>query len=238
MGKVIRKLREEKKKLRRNHELSTAKYPAISELTEGVVVDLVHERGRGAPLAHIKFNGETFSMVATEGMFTGQKILIGDNAPIQNGNITKLKNVPEGVAVHSVEYDYTDGGCVAMTGGCFSLVVNHKRESNETVLKLPSGLKKTFGGESRCVVGLVSGGGIKEKPLLKASVAYFKAKAHGTKFPKVRCVAMNPVDHKWGGGNHQHIGRPSTISKKAPYAQQIGLVGARRTGRRTGSKKK
>ncbi|EOB14313.1 60S ribosomal protein L8 [Nosema bombycis CQ1] len=237
MGKVIRKIREVKKKERKNHELSIVKYPSISEVTEGVVVDLVHERGRGAPLAHIKFNNETYSMLATEGLFTGQKVFIGDNAPIQNGNITKLKNVPEGVSVHSIEYEYTDGGCVAMTGGCFSLVVNHKRESNETVLKLPSGIKKTFGGESRCVIGLVSGGGIKEKPLLKASVAYYKAKAHGTKFPRVRCVAMNPVDHKWGGGNHQHIGRPSTISKKAPYAQQIGLVGARRTGYRAGNKK-
>jgi large subunit ribosomal protein L8e len=48
---------------------------------------------------------------------------------------------------------------------------------------------------------------------------------------------MNPVDHAQGSGNHQHIGAPSTISKSAPFAQQVGLIGARATGRRTGSKK-
>jgi len=237
MGKVTRKIREEKKKERSPRRLSAAKYPSITETTQGTVVDLVHERGRGVPLAYIKFNNETFSVIATEGIYTGQNILIGDNAPIAIGNITKLKNVPGGMAVHSIEYEYEDGGCVGMTGGAYSVVVNHREESNETVLGLPSGQKKVFSSEVRCIVGVPASGGIKEKPFLKASVAYYFNKAHEKKWPRVRCVAMNPVDHKFGGGNHQHVGRPTTISKRRPHAQLMGLIGARRTGRVKGSKK-
>lgn len=237
MGKVTRKIREEKKKERSPRKLSQAKYPAISETTEGTVVDLVHERGRGVPLVHVKFGDETFSMIATEGIYTGQKIVIGDDSPIAFGNITKLKNVPGGMAVHSIEYEYEDGGCVGMTGGAYSVVVNHREETNETVIGLPSGAKKVFSSEVRCIVGVPAAGGIKEKPLLKASVAYYYNKAHSKKWPRVRCVAMNPVDHKFGGGNHQHVGRPTTISKRRPHAQLMGLIGARRTGRVRGSKK-
>ena len=73
---------------------------------------------------------------------------------------------------------------------------------------------------------------------LKAGVAHYLKRSRGQLFPRVRGVAMNPVDHPHGGGNHQHIGFPSTVSKKAPFAQQVGLVGARSTGRRTGNKGK
>ncbi|NBU77460.1 MAG: hypothetical protein EBS30_19960, partial [Planctomycetes bacterium] len=48
--------------------------------------------------------------------------------------------------------------------------------------------------------------------------------------PRVRGVAMNPVDHPHGGGNHQHIGHASTVSRFAPPGQKVGLVAARRTG--------
>jgi large subunit ribosomal protein L8e len=41
---------------------------------------------------------------------------------------------------------------------------------------------------------------------------------------------MNPVDHPHGGGNHQHIGKPSTRSRFAPAGQKVGLIAARRTG--------
>ena len=41
---------------------------------------------------------------------------------------------------------------------------------------------------------------------------------------------MNPVDHPHGGGNQQHIGHPSTVSRYAPPGQKVGLVAARRTG--------
>ena len=52
---------------------------------------------------------------------------------------------------------------------------------------------------------------------------------------QVRGVAMNPVEHPHGGGNHQHIGHASTVSRWAPPGQKVGLIAARRTGRLRGT---
>ena len=48
---------------------------------------------------------------------------------------------------------------------------------------------------------------------------------------------MNPVDHPHGGGNQQHIGHPSTVSREAPPGQKVCLVAARRTGKIRGTRK-
>ena len=56
-------------------------------------------------------------------------------------------------------------------------------------------------------------------------------------WPKTRGVAMNPVDHPHGGGNHQHIGKASTISRYAAQGQKAGLIAARRTGLLRGTQK-
>uniref|UniRef100_A0A0D9R535 Large ribosomal subunit protein uL2 n=1 Tax=Chlorocebus sabaeus TaxID=60711 RepID=A0A0D9R535_CHLSB len=44
------------------------------------------------------------------------------------------------------------------------------------------------------------------------------------------------VEHPFGGGNHQHIGKPSTIRRDAPAGRKVGLIAARRTGRLRGTK--
>jgi len=85
------------------------------------------------------------------------------------------------------------------------------------------------------MVGMVAGGGRTEKPMLKAGRAYHKYRAKRNAWPRVRGVAMNPVEHPHGGGNHQHIGHASTVKRLAPPGQKVGLVAARRTGRKTGS---
>jgi large subunit ribosomal protein L8e len=84
-------------------------------------------------------------------------------------------------------------------------------------------------------VGLVAGGGRVEKPILKAGRAHFKYAAKRNEWPKVRGVAMNPVDHPHGGGNHQHLGMPSTRSRYAPPGQKVGQIAARRTGAKAGA---
>uniref|UniRef100_A0A672SGL1 Large ribosomal subunit protein uL2 n=1 Tax=Sinocyclocheilus grahami TaxID=75366 RepID=A0A672SGL1_SINGR len=88
-------------------------------------------------------------------------------------------------------------------------------------------------GKVSCVV---AGGGRIDKPILKAGRAYHKYKAKRNCWPRVRGVAMNPVEHPFGGGNHQHIGKPSTIRRDAPAGRKVGLIAARRTGRLRGTK--
>ena len=80
------------------------------------------------------------------------------------------------------------------------------------------------------MVGVIAGGQRTDKPLLKAASAFWKAKAKKNNWPRVRGVAMNPVDHPHGGGNHKHLGKPGTVSRYASAGQKVGLIAARRTG--------
>merc|ERR1711998_822168 len=104
-------------------------------------------------------------------------------------------------------------------------------------LRLPSGQKKTITSTARAVVGIVAGGGRIDKPMLKAGRAFHKYKAKRNSWPKTRGVAMNPVEHPHGGGNHQHIGHPSTVRRDKSRGKKVGLIAARRTGLIRGSKK-
>ena len=104
-------------------------------------------------------------------------------------------------------------------------------------MRLPSGSKKTLVSHCRAMIGIVAGGGRIDKPLLKAGAAYHKYKVKRNCWPRVRGVAMNPVEHPFGGGNHQHIGHPSTVSRFAPPGRKVGLIAARRTGRLRGAHK-
>lgn len=69
--------------------------------------------------------------------------------------------------------------------------------------------------------GIVAGGGRIDKPMLKAGRAYYKYKAKRNCWPKVRGVAMNPVEHPHGGGNHQHIGKASTVRRDTPAGRKV-----------------
>uniref|UniRef100_A0A8C5JXR2 Large ribosomal subunit protein uL2 n=1 Tax=Jaculus jaculus TaxID=51337 RepID=A0A8C5JXR2_JACJA len=89
---------------------------------------------------------------------------------------------------------------------------------------------------NRAVVGVVAGGGRIGKPILKAGRASHKYKAERNCWPRVRGVPVTPVARPCGGGDHPHIGKPSTIRGEAPAGRKVGLVAARRTGRLRGTK--
>ena len=97
-------------------------------------------------------------------------------------------------------------------------------------------MKKSVNADSRAMVGIVAGGSRTDKPLLKAGTAYHKYKPKRNEWPKVRGVAMNPVEHPHGGGNHQHIGHASTSNRGAVPGAKAGMIAARRTGRLRGQK--
>ncbi|CAE6508465.1 unnamed protein product [Rhizoctonia solani] len=202
----------------------------------GIVKDIIHDSGRGAPLARVvfrdpyryKLRSETF--VATEGLHTGAFIYCGKKAALSVGNVLPLSQLPEGTIVCNVEEHVGDRGALARTSGNYATVIGHSPEDNKTRIRLPSGAKKTVASNARATVGIVAGGGRIDKPLLKAGRAYHKFKAKRYNWPRTRGVAMNPVDHPHGGGNHQHIGKASTIARSAVPGQKVGLIAARRTG--------
>uniref|UniRef100_A0A094ZEW3 Large ribosomal subunit protein uL2 n=1 Tax=Schistosoma haematobium TaxID=6185 RepID=A0A094ZEW3_SCHHA len=171
----------------------------------GVVKEIIHDPGRGAPLAKI-------------------------------GNILPIGAMPEGTVVCNLEEKCGDRGRLARASGNYATVVAHNPDTKRTRVKLPSGAKKVLPSTCRAMVVLFAGGGRLDKPILKAGRAYHKYKAKRHCWPTVRGVAMNPVEHPHGGGNHQHIGKPSTIRRDASHGRKVGLIAARRTGRIRGTR--
>jgi large subunit ribosomal protein L8e len=157
-------------------------------------------------------------------------------ASIAIGNTLPLASMPEGTIVCNVEEKVGDRGSLARAAGTYATVIGHNVDENKTRVKLGSGSKKILSSDCRATIGVVASGGIVDKPLLKAGRAFHKFRVKRNSWPKTRGVAMNPVDHPHGGGNHQHIGHASTVSRYAPAGQKVGLIAARRTGFRSTSK--
>ncbi|MCA0402570.1 MAG: hypothetical protein LCH30_02110, partial [Proteobacteria bacterium] len=180
---------------------------------------IVHDPGRGAPLAKVVFHNnksgigkETSTFVAAEGMFTGQFIYAGRRAQLTVGNILPVGLLPEGTVVCNVEEQVGDRGTLARTSGRYSTIIGHNPDVHRSILKLPSGKKKVVSSDCRAMIGLVAGGGRTEKPMLKAGRSYYKYKAKRNCWPVVRGVAMNPVDHPHGGGEGRTSGGRHPVS--------------------------
>jgi len=169
-------------------------------------------------------------------MHTGQFVYCGKKASLQVGNILPVGTMPEGTVICCLEEKTGDRGRLARTSGNYATVISHNPETKRTRVKLPSGTKKIMPSSNRAMVGIVAGGGRIDKPVLKAGRAYHKFKAKRNCWPKVRGVAMNPVEHPHGGGNHQHIGKASTVARDKSAGRKVGLIAARRTGRLRGTK--
>lgn len=209
---------------------------------KGVVKDIIHDPGRGAPLAVVhfkdpyKFKTRKELFIAPEGMYTGQFVYCGKKANLQIGNVLAVGTMPEGTIVCNLEEKTGDRGRLARASGNYATVIAHNPDTKRTRVKLPSGAKKIIPSNNRAMVGIVAGGGRIDKPVLKAGRAYYKYKAKRNSWPKVRGVAMNPVEHPHGGGNHQHIGKASTVKRGTSPGRKVGLIAARRTGRIRGGK--
>nr|DAD46999.1 TPA_asm: hypothetical protein HUJ06_016936 [Nelumbo nucifera] len=237
MGRVIRAQRKGAGsvfKSHTHHRKGPARFRSLdfgerNGYLKGVVTEIVHDPGRGAPLARVTFRHpfrykhQKELFVAAEGMYTGQFVYCGKKANLMVGNVLPLRSVPEGAVVCNVEHHVGDRGVFARCSGDYAIVISHNPDNGTTRIKLPSGAKKVVPSGCRAMIGQVAGGGRTEKPLLKAGNAYHKYRVKRNCWPKVRGVAMNPVEHPHGGGNHQHIGHASTVRRDAPPGQKVFL---------------
>ena len=201
------------------------------ETLSGVVAEIMHDPARSAPIAKVCLtNGEEHIILIPEGMAVGETVSFGTGAGMKTGNSIPLAQIPDGAAICNVELRPGDGGRFARSSGTHATIIAH--EGNRVVVQLPSGVNKWLDQKCLATIGTVAGGGRSEKPLVKAGKMYHKAKARAMKWPRVRGIAMNSVDHPFGGGRHQHVGRPKTSSRGAPPGRKVGSIAARRTGRK------
>ncbi|MGQ9514099.1 MAG: 50S ribosomal protein L2 [Thermoproteota archaeon] len=205
-------------------------YQIMDGTTQGEVKRLLHDPGRGVPIAEVILDsGERFYTIAAEGMYVGQRVEIGSDAKLQLGSILPLEKIPEGTMIFNVERKPVDGGALFRSSGNYAVIVG--KAGDEVMLKNSSGRIFTIDSRCKATIGVAAGGGRTEKPFLKAGTKMALMKARGRLYPRVRGVAMISAYHPFGGGRHQHAGGAKTISKGAPPGKKMGLIGARRTGR-------
>jgi large subunit ribosomal protein L2 len=201
-----------------------------TQTIRGTVIDIEHDPARNAPIALVKLeDGTKVYMLVTEGLGIGEPVLWAAAGEVKNGNTLTLQNMPTGTYICNIEARPNDGGKFVRASGVQAVVVD--KIGDRVGVKMPSGKTKWFNHRCRATVGIVAGGGRVDKPFVKAGNKYHKMQNTASNWPRVRGVAMNVIDHPFGGGGHQHPGRPKTIARGTSPGRTVGHVAARRTGK-------
>jgi large subunit ribosomal protein L2 len=167
---------------------------------EAKVASVEYDPNRSANIALLVYgDGEKRYILSPDGLGVGDRVASGDDAEIRTGNSLPIKLIPEGTQVHNIELRCGKGGQMARSAGASAQLM--AKEGSYATLKLSSGEVRLVGVSCRATIGVV---GNSEH----ANVSY--GKAGRTRWigrrPRVRAVAMNPVDHPMGGGEGRSSG--------------------------------
>ncbi|KAL1073347.1 hypothetical protein V6Z11_D11G214600 [Gossypium hirsutum] len=105
---------------------------------KGIVTDVIHDPGRGAPLARVAFRhpfrykNQKELFVIAEGMYTGQFVYCGKKATLMVENVLPLKSIPKGVVVCNVEHHVGDHGVFARASRDYAIVISHNPDNDTT----------------------------------------------------------------------------------------------------------
>jgi large subunit ribosomal protein L2 len=209
--------------------------PTTTELEgalRGTVIDILDDPGRTGLLCQLLLeDGRKIYNLAAEGLAVGQEVWFGNNAPAKNGCVLPLEKIPDGTPIFNIEKVPQDGGKFARAAGTAAYIVAHNEINGRVSIRLSSRAVVELDPRSRATIGVVSGGGRLEKPIVKAGTAFYINHARNRLWPKVRGTAMSAYDHPHGG---RSLGKSNTVARNTPPGRKVGSVAARRTGRRRG----
>ena len=144
-------------------------------------------------------DGEKRYMIAPEGLTVGQVVLSGESVAPEVGNTLPLKSIPLGSIIHNIELNPGQGGSIARSAGTYAQL--SARDGKYAIIKLPSGETRMILSTCLATIGTVSNGDKANEVLGKAGRKRWLGRR-----PRVRGVAMNPVDHPMGGGEGRASG--------------------------------
>src|SRR6478609_4513694 len=164
------------------------------------VASIEYDPNRTARIALLHYaDGEKRYILAPNGLQVGAQVISGDAVAPELGNALMLKNMPLGTVVHNIEMQPGQGGKIARSAGSSAQVSN--KEEKYAVLKMPSGELRKVLINCYATVGIASNSDHQLQSMGKAGRNVWK----GIR-PRVRGVAMNPVDHPMGGGEGRASG--------------------------------
>ncbi len=164
------------------------------------VATIEYDPNRSARIILLNYvDGEKRYMLAPEGIQVGQTVLSGDAVPPEVGNTLPLKNIPLGSIIHNIELNPGQGGTIARSAGTYAQL--SARDGKYAIIKLPSGETRMILATCLATIGTVSNSEKANEVLGKAGRRRWLGRR-----PRVRGVAMNPVDHPMGGGEGRASG--------------------------------
>ncbi len=164
------------------------------------VKTIEYDPNRTCNIALVSYaDGEKKYILAPLGLKVGDVIISSDSADIKAGNSKLLKDIPVGTLVHNIELNPNSGGQMARSAGSYAQLM--AKEGREALLRLPSGELRKVKNNCRATIGQVGNLEHEQVNIGKAG----KTRWLGRR-PKVRGVAMNPVDHPHGGGEGRTSG--------------------------------
>jgi len=164
------------------------------------VESVQYDPNRTALIALVVYeDGEKRYILAPSGIEIGQTIRSGKGVAPEVGNTLTLDEIPLGTLVHNIELYPGQGGVLARSAGSYAQLTS--RDGKYAIIKLPSGETRMILITCRATVGTVSNS---DHGLEKSGKAG-RSRWLGRR-PRVRGVAMNPVDHPMGGGEGRASG--------------------------------
>ncbi|WP_419780437.1 50S ribosomal protein L2 [Maridesulfovibrio sp.] len=170
------------------------------------VASIEYDPNRSARIALLHYaDGEKRYILCPVGLNKGDKILAGEKADIKPGNALLLKNIPVGTIVHNIELYPGKGGQFCRAAGTYAQLI--AKEGKYALLRMPSGEVRKVLATCCATVGQVGNIHHENITLGKAGRNRWLGRR-----PKVRGVAMNPIDHPLGGGEGRSSGGRHPVS--------------------------
>jgi len=164
------------------------------------VAAIEYDPNRSARIALLHYvDGEKRYILAPAKIAVGDFIMSGTEADIKPGNALPLANIPLGTQIHNIELKLGKGGQIVRSAGSFAQLM--AKEDPYALVKLPSGEVRMVLLKCKATIGQL--GNVEHENL---SIGKAGRKRWLGRRPKVRGVAMNPVDHPMGGGEGRSSG--------------------------------
>jgi large subunit ribosomal protein L2 len=173
-----------------------------------------YDPNRTANIALVVYqDGERRYIIAPRGLSEGDTVVAGPGSDVRVGNALPLSEVPLGTTVHNVELRAGKGAQMARSAGAGVQVM--AKEGDHVTLRMPSTEVRMVRKECMAVIGQVGNADHEKQSIGKAGANRWRGKR-----PKVRGVAMNPVDHPLGGGEGKSSGGRPPVS---PWGKREGV---------------
>lgn len=164
------------------------------------VASIEYDPNRSARIALLNYaDGEKRYILAPLNLKVGDTVLSSEKADIKPGNTLPLRAIPLGTIIHNIELKVGKGAQLARSAGTFAQLMN--KDGKYSLVKLPSGEVRMVLQECKATIGQVGNLDHENISIGKAGRSRWLGKR-----PKVRGVAMNPVDHPHGGGEGRTSG--------------------------------